>query len=236
MTLRIRRSLATPFGILKRVRDGEIKRVPPRGPYSEPPDGDRIRNILEGLVAEKVVEVGDAGGLSLDPRIPGLFRALGVRLTDLQHYDADAVICRPRFEESRRAGDYPKVFVVMPFKQDLRAVFDDHIKVAVERAGLTCARADDLFGAESIIREIWSFIRHARVVIADCTGRNPNVFYEIGIAHTIGLPVILITQNLDDVPFDLRHERVIVYAYTPPGVKALEHALGEALAFENIDG
>jgi hypothetical protein len=47
----------------------------------------------------------------------------------------------------------------------------------------------------------------SRVVICDCTGRNPNVFYEIGIAHTLGREVILITQNPEDIPFDLRHLR-----------------------------
>src|SRR5215204_4467968 len=69
----------------------------------------------------KVVQVNDDGKLTLDPLIPGLFRALGVGLTQLQQYDAAAVICHPRFEESRRTGDFPDVFVVMPFRQDLRA-------------------------------------------------------------------------------------------------------------------
>jgi hypothetical protein len=232
--MRHRPRLPKPFRILKDVRDGRITEIQP--PISSEPYAQELYRILYGLVVEKVVQVNDDGKLTLDPVIPRLFRALGVGLTQLQQYDEAAVICHPRFEESRRTGAFPEVFVVMPFRQDLRAVYDDHIRVAVERAGLTCARADDLFGTESIIREIWSLISQAAVVIADCTGRNPNVFYEIGIAHTVGIPVILVTQSIEDVPFDLRHERVIVYAYTPPGVKALEHALGQALEFAGVHG
>ena len=153
-------------------------------------------------------------------------------LSRLQDYDNDPVICHPRFEESRRTGDFPGVFVVMPFTKKLRAIYDDHIKTTVERAGFTCARGDDLFGSESIIREIWTIICNAQVIIADCTGRNPNVFYEIGIAHTVGVPVILVTQSVDDVPFDLRNERVIVYDHTPAGLASLEHAIQQALEFE----
>ena len=62
----------------------------------------------------------------------------------------------------------------------------------------------------------------SRAVIADCTTRNPNVFYEIGMAQTVGKPVLLITQDESDVPFDLRHLRYIKYAYTPPGMAAFE--------------
>ncbi len=49
-------------------------------------------------------------------------------------------------------------------------------------------------------------------LVADLTGRNPNVMYEVGIAHTVGKPVIMVTQDIDDVPFDLRALRCVVYA------------------------
>ena len=58
-------------------------------------------------------------------------------------------------------------------------------------------------------------------MIADCTGRNPNVFYEIGIAHTLGRDVILITQNEADVPFDLRHLRYVQYLNNGEGREVL---------------
>ena len=79
------------------------------------------------------------------------------------------------------------------------------------------------------MEEIWSAIALSEIVIADCTGRNPNVFYEIGLAHAIGVPVILITRSSDDVPFDLRQRRYIHYEFTPRGMKAFEEALKKTI-------
>jgi hypothetical protein len=62
-------------------------------------------------------------------------------------------------------------------------------------------------------------------VVCDCTARNPNVFYEAGIAHTLGREVILITQSEHDIPFDLRHLRYIRYLNNVEGRTALTQAL-----------
>ena len=80
--------------------------------------------------------------------------------------------------------------------------------------------------------DIWNAIYDARLIIADCTNRNPNVFYEIGVAHAIGQKVILITQNKDDVPFDLRHLRFIDYEYTPRGMREFESRLKQTIQTE----
>lgn len=117
------------------------------------------------------------------------------------------------------------LFVLMPFTSSLKPVYDDHIKKVAKTQNLSIARADDFFSQNSIMYEVWSAIAQASILIADCTGKNPNVFYEIGIAHTIGKPVILITQNQDDVPFDLRHIRYIHYEYTPSGMIKFENTL-----------
>jgi hypothetical protein len=77
--------------------------------------------------------------------------------------------------------------------------------------------------------DVWSAINAAKVIVADCTGRNPNVMYEIGLAHAIGRHTILISQSIDDVPFDLRHLRVIVYDYTPRGMREFEMKLAETI-------
>ena len=76
-----------------------------------------------------------------------------------------------------------------------------------------------------MIRDIWRAIGAAQFIIADVTGRNPNVFYELGIAHTLGKDVILITQDSGDIPFDLTHLRHIQYDYTPRGMKSFEEKL-----------
>ena len=78
---------------------------------------------------------------------------------------------------------------------------------------------------QSIIEDIWKRINEAKILISELTGRNANVFYETGIAHTIGKEVILITQSMEDVPFDLRHLRCIVYEYTPRSIKNFEDDL-----------
>jgi hypothetical protein len=73
--------------------------------------------------------------------------------------------------------------------------------------------------------DVVATIRRAQIIIADLTGQNANVFYEVGIAHAIGKPVLLLTQSIDDVPFDLRHRRILVYEFTPDGCKVLEESI-----------
>jgi nucleoside 2-deoxyribosyltransferase len=72
--------------------------------------------------------------------------------------------------------------------------------------------------------QIWAGINSAKVLVAELTTRNPNVFYELGLAHALEKPVVLISSNSDDVPFDLKHIRVIYYDVTDPfwGAKLIE--------------
>jgi len=125
---------------------------------------------------------------------------------------------------------WPEIFVLMPFATELKPIYEDHIKKVAAEIQLSSGRADDFFLNGSVITDIWSAINAAKIVIADCTGRNPNVFYEIGVAHAIGKDTILISKSIEDVPFDLRHLRVIIYEYTPPGIKALESTLKNTIS------
>lgn len=120
------------------------------------------------------------------------------------------------------------VSAMMPFSGGFDAVHES-IKDSCESFGLTCNRADDIWENPSIIQDVVSLIDRSRIVICDCTGRNPNVFYEIGIAHTLGREVILITQNGDDVPFDLRHLRYIPYLNNAEGRSQLEQGLNDRI-------
>lgn len=112
------------------------------------------------------------------------------------------------------------ISVMMPFDAKYKNVYDK-IKEVAENLNLTCFRADDIWDDDLIIQDIVSLISNSNIVIADCTKRNPNVFYEIGIAHTLGRNVILITQNEDDVPFDLGHLRYIFYLNNAEGLNEL---------------
>jgi hypothetical protein len=78
------------------------------------------------------------------------------------------------------------ISAMMPFDASFNFVYKT-LKQAVERVGLHCRRADDIWENPAIVQDIVSLIDRSRVVIADCTGRNPNVFYEVGIAHTLGV-------------------------------------------------
>jgi hypothetical protein len=115
------------------------------------------------------------------------------------------------------------VFVLSPFAEPFNTIYVDHVGPTVQSIpGLTCFRADDIYDNKPIIEDIWKSINEARVIIAELTGKNPNVFYETGISHTVGKEVILLTQSMNDVPFDLRHLRCIVYDYTPRGISTME--------------
>lgn len=99
---------------------------------------------------------------------------------------------------------------MMPFGTDFSAIYES-IQTAAAGVGLRCRRADDIWENAAIIQDVVALIDKSRIVICDCTGKNANVFYEAGIAHTLGREVILITQNEHDIPFDLRHLRYVRY-------------------------
>lgn len=108
-------------------------------------------------------------------------------------------------------------FVVMPFSAPIGPYYQHIYEPAIRKAGLRAIRADaDIFGTGKIIDQIWSGINAAKVLVAELTTRNPNVFYELGLAHALQKPVVLISSNGDDVPFDLKHIRVIYYDVNDP--------------------
>lgn len=121
------------------------------------------------------------------------------------------------------------VSAMMPFHPSFDAVYATLQRTA-EAAGLRCRRADDIWENPSVIQDVVSLIDRSSIVICDCTGRNPNVFYEIGIAHTLGREVILITQAEADIPFDLRHLRFVPYLNNGEGLNALSTRLQRRLA------
>lgn len=127
------------------------------------------------------------------------------------------------------SSEWAQVFVLMPFEERLKPLYSRHILGVTNSLSLSCKRGDDFFSAATVVNEIWSAIFYAQVCIADCTGRNPNVFYELGIAHTIGRPCILISQSIEDIPFDVRHIRSIIYEYTQVGMNQFEQTLEKTL-------
>lgn len=121
------------------------------------------------------------------------------------------------------------VSVMMPFDAAFAPVYSA-LKQAAQERGVRCQRADDIWREDAIMDDIAGLIWRSRIVVADLTGKNPNVFYETGLAHTIGRDVIITTQAIEDVPFDLRHLRVIRYLPNSEGLNDLKARVSERMA------
>ena len=106
----------------------------------------------------------------------------------------------------------PTAFVIMPFDPELEPVYTDLIKRVFVDHGFDVQRADDIESQQIILKDIVQLIYSSDLIVADLTDNNANVYYELGIAHAFEKPVILTTQNLDEVPFDLRPYRILVYS------------------------
>ena len=107
-------------------------------------------------------------------------------------------------------------FVIMPFGGWLNTYYDEIYIPAIKAADMKPTRADDLYRPGNIVNDIWNYTKSADIILADLTSKNPNVFYELGLAHAITKPAVLITASIEDIPFDLRSLRVLVYDVNRP--------------------
>lgn len=184
----------------------------------------RLPSGIVGLPADRMAEVL---GLSNFPR-----RGIG----DMQHShwtikegDLLQTFCQAGLLESAQPSIFAMpnipaqsnlVSVMMPFNDALVAVHEA-IRTACTHLGLECLRADDIWEHSTVIQDIYSLIYRSKIVVCDFSGKNPNVFYEAGIAHSLGREVIPIVQHPDDIPFDLRHHRYIHYLNNAEGLQQL---------------
>src|SRR6266496_101946 len=102
-------------------------------------------------------------------------------------------------------------FVLIPFAPSFNDIYRIGIKEPAESLGIRAERVDEQIYAEGILDRIYRQIEAADIIIADMSGQNCNVFYEVGYAHAKGKLCILLTNNASDIPFDLKHRRHIVY-------------------------
>jgi len=155
----------------------------------------------------------------------------------LREYNHPAMNARIEEALLRAAGTDAEIepqarhcFYVGPFREPFDTIYASRVKPTVAGLGCSIIRADEIFGTGVIIDDVRDGIAAAELVIADLTGKNPNVMYEIGMAHTMGRPVLMLSQYPDDIPFDLRHRRAIIYDHTPHGLAAMTEALAQTLA------
>lgn len=122
-----------------------------------------------------------------------------------------------------------KCFVLMPFTERLKEIYNQVYKEVCKHNNLKCWRVDEISRPGSITRDIIEGIIEADIIIADLTDRNPNVFYELGIAHSAGNKTIMTAQGIGHVPFDIASYRVILYEHTLCGCEKLKIDLDSAI-------
>ncbi|MBK5200318.1 MAG: hypothetical protein JJE21_02170 [Spirochaetaceae bacterium] len=123
-----------------------------------------------------------------------------------------------------------KIFMVMPFDIELNELYQ-HIKSLIEQEDVCFKvfRADDLINNQSILKDVVVSIYESDLIIADLTGLNANVFYELGLAHAFRKNVVLLTQDISELPFDLRSYRVIEYNTNFSKIEKLGESLKKIL-------
>ncbi|WP_457918265.1 hypothetical protein [Candidatus Lokiarchaeum ossiferum] len=134
------------------------------------------------------------------------------------------------FDKPVEDPDENLVSVMMPFSMEFNQVHLT-IKEACSESSIICKRVDDMWENSILIQDIFKLIYISSIVICDFTNKNPNVFYEAGIAHTLGKFVIPITQNMEHIPFDLRHHRCVTYLPNGEGLGELKTKLIERINF-----
>lgn len=118
----------------------------------------------------------------------------------------------------------------MPFGGGFDEIYNIFLVRALEEAGFEVSRADNINNAQNILKDIVKGIAQSDLVIADITDSNPNVYYELGLAHALGKPTILLAQEIDDVPFDLRSYRIIPYKTHFADIERARRQLAKLLA------
>jgi hypothetical protein len=156
------------------------------------------------MVAPQLVSVGT-------PYTPGTEMVLTVPFPRTE--PAKPVLLLPRFHRRPAAANPRLGFVLMPLASDFNDVYEESIRVAVEANDLDCQRADEIQGNDEIMEDVWEAIWKCRITVADLTDDNANVFYEVGIADTLGKEVVLIAQHgrVGRPPFDVSARRIVFY-------------------------
>lgn len=129
--------------------------------------------------------------------------------------------------------DNKQVFVLTPFNDNYRGVYITIREVCL-KLNLYCLRGDEEYIPNEIFPEIIKQIIKSRLIIANITGRNPNVMYELGVAHALGKPTIVVAKDFTDIPFDLNNRRIIIYKNEEELQRRLETSITDMLINKSI--
>jgi len=178
---------------------------------------DLIEDDMEALI-QRVLSVQEARNIIQPPPLKGAGHQMQVN---------------PIFGQPNQNVQFQSdIFMIMPFRDEYNSIYKNVIVPSVNSLNLTIKRGDEFSSVNGqIMSEVWAAINACRLVIVETSVENANVYYELGIAHTLGKPAILITQGkeIEDFPFDIRHLRFIVYENTIAGGEKLEADLKQSI-------
>lgn len=186
--------------------------------WGDPDYPDNVLAVLTQIVARDEANLG-----IIENYLSGEMEPEGENISTEKSKGRLITFCPAVFDVPEEGVDPKLIAVMMPF--DGFSPVYEAITGACQIAGLRAQRADDIWDHQTIIQDVFSLIFRSRAVVCDYTGRNPNVFYEAGIAHTLGKTVIPITQHPSDVPFDVSHHRYIRYLNNSEGLATMKKQL-----------
>lgn len=199
--------------------DGNVLTVLRQMTEHDPSALGAVQEYLESKYPLIIDMLSESGDTANNPNV------INASSTPLERY----IIFTPSvFKVPDCAPEDDLVAVMMPFSQEYSPVYES-IKRGVLSCNLRCLRADDIWEASTIMQDIFSLIYRAYIVIVDFTGKNPNVMYETGIAHTLGKHVVPITQSFYDLPSDMGHHRALKYLPNQQGLEKLSSDLSGKL-------
>jgi hypothetical protein len=184
-------------------------------------DIDSFADRVADKTAARVVEVQQQQGVDLAREAMRYSEALKL-------HPGELVFGKPAAGRQFKAD----AFMIMPFRPEFDGIYTGIIRPLMGDLKLTIQRGDEFTSTQGVVMEdVWAALNACRFVIAEITGGNDNVFYELGIAHTLNKPALLITQAAapEQVPFDIRHLRYLKYENTVNGGLRLREDLKRAI-------
>lgn len=190
-------------------------------------DGD----FPEGLQRISIVELNSPRAMRLEEVLAEMLPT-GVASPAKDRVEVPLSVRRKLRSVGYSSESQPHIFVAMPFAEEMDDIYHYGIQGAVRSAGFLCERADLAHFMGDIVDWVKVRIQSARLLVADLTGANPNVYLEVGYAWGCGIQTILLIRDASELKFDVRSQRCIVYK----NIKDLEQKLQRELHGLKIEG
>lgn len=205
-----------------------------------------FRMTGEIIIAEKIIELtGSIGQRTAKEDATALIKSFVKFLDNYKTVDEEEIsslkekidkLEQQLYEKSEEDSneladieDETTVFVIMPFNKDFADVWKGGIEKAAKNEGFSPLRVDTINKSSNITDDIIDSIRKCKIAIVDVSSNNPNVMFELGFAIALGKPNIIISQSVEQLPFDIRNIRTILYSNSWSGIEELRLKIQEFL-------